>query len=125
LEVPKDKNKEKYAGPVASVPDSGSTALLLGTSLLVLGVASGGSMNLAFKSLAAWVRYASLQGFQNKTCKFAELARKYANTAMLAYHISMTSTLAFRWVDDVAPRRFEPSPSGVASMWLLSTHMGR
>ena len=30
LEVPKDKNKEKYAGPVASVPDSGSTAPLLG-----------------------------------------------------------------------------------------------
>ena len=40
LEVPKDKNKEKYAGPVASVPDSGSTALLLGTSLLALGVAA-------------------------------------------------------------------------------------
>ena len=40
LEVPKDKNQEKYAGPVASVPDSGSTALLLGTSLLFLGVAS-------------------------------------------------------------------------------------
>lgn len=40
LEVPKDKNKEKYAGPVASVPDRGNTALLLGTSLLALGVAT-------------------------------------------------------------------------------------
>jgi hypothetical protein len=40
LEVPKDKNNEKDAGPVASVPDSGSSALLLGTSLLALGVAA-------------------------------------------------------------------------------------
>jgi hypothetical protein len=40
LEAPKDKNKKKYAGPVASVPDSGSTILLLGTAILVLGIPS-------------------------------------------------------------------------------------
>jgi len=34
--IPKDKDK----GPVYSVPHSGSTALLLGTGLLVLGTAS-------------------------------------------------------------------------------------
>jgi VPDSG-CTERM exosortase interaction domain len=39
LEILKEKDKGKYNGPVASVPDSGSTALLLGTSLLALGVA--------------------------------------------------------------------------------------
>ena len=35
---PKDKDKDN--GAVYSAPDTGSTALLLGTSLLVLGVAS-------------------------------------------------------------------------------------
>ena len=39
LEILKEKDKGKYTGPVASVPDSGSTAVLLGTSLFVLGVA--------------------------------------------------------------------------------------
>ena len=34
--IPKDKDK----GPVYSVPDTGSTALLLGTAILALGVAS-------------------------------------------------------------------------------------
>jgi hypothetical protein len=32
------KDKDKYNGPV-SVPDNGSTALLLGTAVLVLGLA--------------------------------------------------------------------------------------
>jgi len=39
----KDKEKEKeknYNGPVATVPDNGSTVLLLGTALLALAVAS-------------------------------------------------------------------------------------
>jgi hypothetical protein len=36
-ELPKDKGK--YNGPVYSVPDTGSTALLLGTAILALGVA--------------------------------------------------------------------------------------
>ena len=35
-----DKVKDKGRGPVYSVPDSGSTALLLGTAVLVLGIAS-------------------------------------------------------------------------------------
>ena len=35
---PKDKDKDN--GAVYSVPDTGSTALLLGSALLVLGVAS-------------------------------------------------------------------------------------
>jgi hypothetical protein len=34
-----DKVKDKEKGPVFSVPDTGSTALLLGTAILVLGVA--------------------------------------------------------------------------------------
>ena len=34
------KGKDKGNGPVYSVPDTGSTALLLGSALLVLGVAS-------------------------------------------------------------------------------------
>ena len=34
------KDKEKYNGPVVSVPDNGSTVLLLGTAVLVLGLAS-------------------------------------------------------------------------------------
>jgi hypothetical protein len=34
----KDKDKDKYNGPV-SVPDNGSNALLLGTAVLVLGLA--------------------------------------------------------------------------------------
>ena len=34
------KDEDKYNGPVASVPDHGSTALLLGTAILVLGLAS-------------------------------------------------------------------------------------
>jgi VPDSG-CTERM motif len=34
-----DKVKDKGTGPVYSVPDTGSTALLLGTALLALGVA--------------------------------------------------------------------------------------
>jgi hypothetical protein len=40
----KDKEKAKYNGPVVSVPDNGSTAALLGTVLLVLGIASGASL---------------------------------------------------------------------------------
>jgi hypothetical protein len=40
VEVPKDKDKDKYNGPVASVPDNGNTALLLGTAVLALGIAS-------------------------------------------------------------------------------------
>jgi protein with PEP-CTERM/exosortase system signal len=32
--------KDGYRGPVYSVPDTGSTALLLGTAVLVLGIAS-------------------------------------------------------------------------------------
>ena len=37
----KDKyDKDKYNGPVVSVPDNGSTVLLLGTAVLVLGLAS-------------------------------------------------------------------------------------
>jgi hypothetical protein len=35
---PKDNGKDK--GPVYSVPDTGSTVLLLGTAILVLGIAS-------------------------------------------------------------------------------------
>ena len=35
-----DKVKDKGKGPIYSVPDTGSTALLLGTAVLVLGVAS-------------------------------------------------------------------------------------
>ena len=35
-----DKVKDKDKGQVYSVPDSGSTALLLGTGLLILGTAS-------------------------------------------------------------------------------------
>ena len=31
--------KDNYNGPVYSVPDTGSTALLLGTAVLVLGIA--------------------------------------------------------------------------------------
>jgi hypothetical protein len=34
-----DKVKDKDKGPVYPVPDTGSTALLLGTALLALGVA--------------------------------------------------------------------------------------
>jgi protein with PEP-CTERM/exosortase system signal len=41
VEVSNDQNKEKYAGPVASVPDNGSTVLLLGTAVLVLAIANG------------------------------------------------------------------------------------
>ena len=37
----KDKYKDKISnGPVVSVPDNGSTVLLLGTAVLVLGLAS-------------------------------------------------------------------------------------
>ena len=36
----KDKDKEKYNGPVVSVPDTGSTVILLGTAVWVLGLAS-------------------------------------------------------------------------------------
>jgi hypothetical protein len=36
--LPKDKGKDK--GPVYSVPDTASTVLLLGTAILVLGIAS-------------------------------------------------------------------------------------
>ena len=36
----KDKDKEKYNGPVVSVSDNGSTVLLVGTAVLVLGLAS-------------------------------------------------------------------------------------
>jgi VPDSG-CTERM motif len=36
----KYKDKEKYNVPVVSVPDNGSTVLLLGTAVLVLGLAS-------------------------------------------------------------------------------------
>jgi protein with PEP-CTERM/exosortase system signal len=49
--VPRKKNKDKpliivapnrqgYKGPAYSVPDTGSTALLLGTAVLVLGIAT-------------------------------------------------------------------------------------
>jgi len=38
VEVPKDK--DKYNGPVASVPDHGSTAMLLGTAILALSITS-------------------------------------------------------------------------------------
>ena len=34
------KDKDKYNGPVLPVPDNGSTVLLLGTAVLVLGLAS-------------------------------------------------------------------------------------
>jgi hypothetical protein len=34
-----DKVKDKDKGPIYSVPDAGSTALLLGTAILALGVA--------------------------------------------------------------------------------------
>jgi hypothetical protein len=34
------KDKDKYNCPVVSVPDNGSTVLLLGTAVLVLGLAS-------------------------------------------------------------------------------------
>ena len=37
VEVPKDQ--DKYSAPISSVPDHGSTALLLGTAILALGVA--------------------------------------------------------------------------------------
>ena len=36
----KYKDKENYNGPVVSVPDTGSTVILLGTAVLVLGLAS-------------------------------------------------------------------------------------
>jgi VPDSG-CTERM motif len=36
----KYKDKDKYNGTVVSVPDNGSTVLLLGTAVLVLGLAS-------------------------------------------------------------------------------------
>ena len=36
----KYKDKDNYNGTVVSVPDSGSTALLLGAAALVLGLAS-------------------------------------------------------------------------------------
>lgn len=35
-----DKVKDKDKGPIYSVPDAGSTALLLGTAVLILGIAS-------------------------------------------------------------------------------------
>jgi VPDSG-CTERM motif len=48
--APKDKekdkppviiiDKDKGKGPIYSVPDTGSTALLLGTAVLILGIAS-------------------------------------------------------------------------------------
>ena len=38
--IDKVKDKDKDKGVVYSVPDTGSTALLLGTAVLVLGVAS-------------------------------------------------------------------------------------
>jgi hypothetical protein len=38
VKIPKDKDKDN--GPLYSVPDTGSTALLLGTAVLVLGLAS-------------------------------------------------------------------------------------
>jgi hypothetical protein len=37
--IDKVKDKDKGNGPIYSVPDTGSTALLLGTALLALGVA--------------------------------------------------------------------------------------
>ena len=37
--IDKVKDKDK-GGPVYSVPDTGSTALLLGTAVLILGIAS-------------------------------------------------------------------------------------
>ena len=39
VEVPQDQDQDKYSAPVSSVPDHGSTALLLGTAILALGVA--------------------------------------------------------------------------------------
>ena len=36
---PEDKDKDKYNRPVVSVSDNGSTVLLLGTAVLVLGPA--------------------------------------------------------------------------------------
>jgi opacity protein-like surface antigen len=36
----KYKDKDKYNGPVVSVSDNGNTALLLGTAVLALGIAS-------------------------------------------------------------------------------------
>ena len=38
--IDKVKDKDKGNGPIYSVPDSGSTVLLLGTAVLVLGIAS-------------------------------------------------------------------------------------
>jgi hypothetical protein len=38
VEVPKDKDKDKYKGPIASVPEHCSTAMLLGTAILVLSI---------------------------------------------------------------------------------------
>ena len=38
VELPKDQ--DKYSAPVSSVPDHGSTAMLLGTAILVLGIAN-------------------------------------------------------------------------------------
>jgi hypothetical protein len=35
-----DEYKDKYNGPVVSVSDNGNTALLLGTAVLALGIAS-------------------------------------------------------------------------------------
>ena len=35
----KDKYENKYEGPVAAVPDNGSTAVLLGVGLLALAIA--------------------------------------------------------------------------------------
>ena len=37
--IPELKVKDKGNGPIYSVPDTGSTALLLGTAILALGVA--------------------------------------------------------------------------------------
>jgi hypothetical protein len=38
VELPKDQDKS--SAPVSSVPDHGSTAMLLGTAILVLGIAN-------------------------------------------------------------------------------------
>ena len=38
--IDKVKDKDKGKGPIYSVPDAGSTALLLGTAVLVLGIAT-------------------------------------------------------------------------------------
>jgi hypothetical protein len=35
-----DKVKDKDKGPIYAVPDTGRTALLLGTAVLILGIAS-------------------------------------------------------------------------------------